>query len=111
MVSFTYASPALHDLVGSSTGAEVGGLIGADTGQADVGGLIGADIVQADVGGLIGADTGQADVVGLIGAIFGPPEKPMVTLVYAGTTEVLMELTLIIRETPVPEKLFMLYSE
>ena len=68
----------------------MGGLIGADTGQADVCGLIGADIVQADVGGLIVADTGQADVGGLIGAIVGTPAKPMVTLAYARTTEVLM---------------------
>ena len=110
MVIFKYASPALHDPVGLSTGSDTGGLIGADTGhadvgglivadtgQADVGGLIGADKNQADVGGLIGADTGQLDVGELIGAIVGPRANPIVTLAYAETAEVLVELTLIIR--------------
>ena len=57
---------------------------------------------SAYVGGLIGADKGQADVGGLIGVVVGPPVNPMVTLEYSGTAEVLMGLTLIIREFPVP---------
>ena len=75
----------------------MGKLIGADKGHADVDELIGPGTGQAVVGGLISPDTGQADVGGLISAIVGPHANPMVTLAYAGTTEVLIELALIIR--------------
>ena len=76
----------IGDVVGGFTGADVGGLTGSR-----VGGRMGSNVDELAVSGVRLIDDGVVAT-----------GKPMVILAYTGTAVVSMELTLIMREFPVP---------